>query len=132
MAESNEDASLVHKSEKDKSSVRPGIIYLSRIPPYMKPLKVRQIFSEYGEVGRVFLQPEGIVSCSVSVRSQCTLTDGRAQQKRRKHGGNKKVMFTEGWVEFCNKKIARYVAETLNTTRIGNVQYMCVNTYIVS
>ena len=45
---------------KSKSSVRPGIIYLSRIPPYMKPLKVRQIFSKYGEVGRVFLQPEGI------------------------------------------------------------------------
>ena len=37
----------------------PGIIYLSRIPPYMKPLKVRHIFSKYGKVGRVFLQPEG-------------------------------------------------------------------------
>lgn len=41
------------------------------------------------------------------------------QQKRRKHGGNKKVMFTEGWVEFHDKKIAKHVAETLNTTRIG-------------
>lgn len=55
-----DDASVAHESERKKSSVRPGIIYLSRIPPYMKPLKVRQIFSEYGEVGRVFLQPEGI------------------------------------------------------------------------
>ena len=61
MAESDKDASVVHKLERKKSSVRPGIIYLSRIPPYMKPLKVRQIFSEYGEVGRVFLQPEGTV-----------------------------------------------------------------------
>lgn len=58
MAELDEDIA-VNKSEKNKSSVRPGIIYLSRIPPYMKPLKVRQIFSKYGEVGRVFLQPEG-------------------------------------------------------------------------
>ena len=37
----------------------PGIIYISRIPPFMKPLKVRHIFSKYGEVGRVYLQPEG-------------------------------------------------------------------------
>ena len=58
MTELDEDVA-VNKSEKNKSSVRPGIIYLSRIPPYMKPLKVRQIFSKYGEVGRVFLQPEG-------------------------------------------------------------------------
>ena len=58
MTELDEDTA-VNKAEKNKSSVRPGIIYLSRIPPYMKPLKVRQIFSKYGEVGRVFLQPEG-------------------------------------------------------------------------
>jgi len=54
------DVPVVRKSEKRKSPMRPGIIYLSRIPPYMKPLKIRQIFSEYGEVGRIFLQPEGI------------------------------------------------------------------------
>ena len=61
MAESDENASKLH-AEKEKPSVRPGIIYLSRIPPYMKPLKVRQMFSEYGEVGRIFLQPEGSLS----------------------------------------------------------------------
>ena len=38
----------------------PGIVYLSRIPPFMKPLKVRHLLSQYGEVGRVFLQPEGV------------------------------------------------------------------------
>ena len=37
-----------------------GIVYLSRIPPFMKPLKVRHLLSQYGEVGRVFLQPEGV------------------------------------------------------------------------
>ncbi len=37
----------------------PGVIYLSRIPPYMQPRKVRHIFSQFGEVGRIFLQPEG-------------------------------------------------------------------------
>ncbi len=36
-----------------------GIIYLSRVPPFMQPRKVRHLFSKYGEVGRIFLQPEG-------------------------------------------------------------------------
>ena len=38
----------------------PGIIYLSKIPPFMKPSKIRNIFSQYGEVGRLYLQVEGI------------------------------------------------------------------------
>ena len=38
----------------------PGIVYLSRIPPFMKPLKVRHLLSQHGEVGHVFLQPEGV------------------------------------------------------------------------
>lgn len=37
----------------------PGIIYLSRIPPYMRPLKIRHLFSQHGSVGRVYLQLEG-------------------------------------------------------------------------
>ncbi len=36
-----------------------GVIYISRIPPGMRPTKVRHIMSGYGEVGRVYLQPEG-------------------------------------------------------------------------
>ena len=43
----------------ERKSARPGIIYLSRLPPFMKPAKVRHIFSQFGEVGRLFLQPEG-------------------------------------------------------------------------
>lgn len=38
---------------------RAGIIYLSRIPPGMRPTKVRHLMSAYGEVGRVYLQQEG-------------------------------------------------------------------------
>ena len=38
---------------------RAGVIYISRIPPGMRPTKVRHIMSGYGEVGRVYLQPEG-------------------------------------------------------------------------
>ena len=37
----------------------PGIVYLSRLPPFMKPAKVRYTFAQFGEIGRLFLQPEG-------------------------------------------------------------------------
>jgi ESF2/ABP1 family protein len=37
-----------------------GVIYISRIPPGMQPTKVRHLMSQYGEVGRVYLQKEGM------------------------------------------------------------------------
>ncbi len=36
-----------------------GVLYISRIPPGMRPTKVRHLMSAYGEVGRVYLQQEG-------------------------------------------------------------------------
>jgi len=38
---------------------RAGVIYISRIPPGMRPAKVRHLMSAYGVVGRVYLQQEG-------------------------------------------------------------------------
>ncbi|KAK9454160.1 hypothetical protein V1511DRAFT_502928 [Dipodascopsis uninucleata] len=80
-----------------------GVVYLSRIPPYMKPSKVRQILSRFGEVDRVFLAPE----------------DPKAYAKRVRFGGNKKRKFIEGWVEFKNKKKAKLAASTLNGNIVG-------------
>lgn len=37
----------------------PGIIYLGHIPPRLRPKHLRNMLSPYGEVGRIFLQPEG-------------------------------------------------------------------------
>lgn len=37
----------------------PGVIYLGHIPPRLRPKHLRNMLSSYGEVGRVFLQPEG-------------------------------------------------------------------------
>ena len=37
-----------------------GVIYISRIPPGMQPTKIRHLMSQYGEVGRVYLQKEGM------------------------------------------------------------------------
>lgn len=36
-----------------------GIVYLSRVPPFMKPHKVKHLLSQYGSVGRIYLKPEG-------------------------------------------------------------------------
>lgn len=40
-----------------------GVLYISRIPPGMRPTKVRHLMSGYGEVGRVYLQQEGAFIC---------------------------------------------------------------------
>lgn len=43
------------KMELGKKTKR-GIIYLSTIPKYMNVTMIREIFSAYGKVGRVYLQ----------------------------------------------------------------------------
>ena len=45
--------------------------------------------------------------------------DASARNKRKKLGGNKKEKFTEGWVEFAKKSIAKRVALSLNNTPVG-------------
>jgi ESF2/ABP1 family protein len=46
--------------KKKKSKLIPGVVYLSRIPPYMRPQKLKYLLSPYGRVKNVFLQPEGM------------------------------------------------------------------------
>lgn len=80
-----------------------GVVYLSRIPPYMKPQKMRYMLQQYGDLGRVFLSPE----------------DPKTYTRRVRSGGNKRQSFDEGWVEFKDKKRAKFVAETLNGKPMG-------------
>ncbi|KAF9939873.1 RNA-binding ATPase activator esf2 [Modicella reniformis] len=80
-----------------------GIVYLSRIPPFMKPIKIRHLLGKFGEIGRVYLAPE----------------DPKIATRRKKYGGNKKQNYTEGWVEFLDKSVAKQVAKVLNATIIG-------------
>ncbi|KAF9464269.1 hypothetical protein BDZ94DRAFT_1321172 [Collybia nuda] len=82
---------------------RAGVIYISRIPPGMRPSKIRHIMSAHGEVGRVYLQQE----------------DAKRAYLRRKYTSTKKAHFTEGWVEFKDKKVARAIAGMLNAQPIG-------------
>jgi ESF2/ABP1 family protein len=90
---------LASGSKKDKS----GIIYLSRCPPFMKPLVLRSLLTPYGTVGRIFLTPESTTSRS----------------SRLKGGGSRRKLFLDGWVEFLSKKDAKFVAENLNAQTMG-------------
>lgn len=38
-----------------------GVCYLSRIPPHMDHVRLRQILSQFGEIDRIYLAPEGEV-----------------------------------------------------------------------
>lgn len=82
---------------------RKGVVYMSRIPPFMKPIKVRHLLSQHAEIGRIYLAPEDTATYKRRVRS----------------GGNKKIQFTEGWIEFLDKRQARAVAKLLNNTPMG-------------
>lgn len=78
-----------------KKQQKRGIIYLSRIPPGMTPAKVRHIFSQFGEVGRIYLQPQHAASKKSTSR------------------------YSEGWIEFLSKRVAKTTAEMLNAQPIG-------------
>uniref|UniRef100_A0A8C8RFT5 Activator of basal transcription 1 n=1 Tax=Pelusios castaneus TaxID=367368 RepID=A0A8C8RFT5_9SAUR len=80
----------------------PGILYLGHIPPRFRPRHVRNLLSVHGEVGRIFLQPEE-----------------RFVRKRKKKAGAKAKNYTEGWVEFRDKRVAKLVAASLHNTPMG-------------
>lgn len=86
---------------------RTGVVYLSRVPPFMKPAKVKQLLSRYADIGRVYLAPE----------------DPKITARRKKYAKNNKQNFTEGWVEFKDKKKAKAVASMLNTQQIGKFAF---------
>lgn len=76
---------------------KPGIVYLSSVPSGMNVSQTTSFFSEFGRVGRIFLQPD----------------------KMDKKTGKYNRVFSEGWVEFMSKKVAKSVAESLNSIPVG-------------
>lgn len=61
--QTHEDESLdqiVKITKKKRKPQEPGVIYLSRIPPLMNVKTIKDIFGQYGEIGKVFLQPNGM------------------------------------------------------------------------
>jgi len=87
-----EDSETLQEKKK-----KPGVIYLSSVPDGMNVTQTTAFFSEFGRVGRVFLQPD----------------------KTDKQKGKFNRVFSEGWVEFASKKVARMAAERLNCQPVG-------------
>lgn len=76
-----------------------GVIYLSSLPPYLKPSALKTLLTQRGfsPITKVFLTPS-------------------PPSKRR---SNKRKTYTDGWVEFASKRTAKICAETLNATIVG-------------
>ncbi|KAK4538682.1 hypothetical protein CDCA_CDCA19G4707 [Cyanidium caldarium] len=80
--------------------VTPGVLYISRIPPALKPRDLRRLLEPLGTLGRVFIQPESEA----------------ARKERVQRGGSRRKRFTEGWVEFADRRAARRAAALLQGT----------------
>ncbi len=102
----NDPFSILSASDLKKHSAAlesSGVVYLSRIPPFMKPTKLRSLLAKYGKLGRIYLAPE----------------DAKITAKRKKYKHNKRINYVEGWVEFLDKKVGRRTAAHLNNNIIG-------------
>ncbi|XP_027200290.2 activator of basal transcription 1-like isoform X1 [Dermatophagoides pteronyssinus] len=89
---------------KPKSCKR-GIVYLSYIPEGITVKNIRQILCKYGEIERIYLEKDSSL---------------------RKPGGRKRkkiYRYTEGWIEFKKKSVAKMVANTLNGKQIGGKRH---------
>ena len=92
----------VYKNKK-KSKYKPGVVYISKLPPYMKPQKLRQVLQKFGEIDRIYMKKES----------------EQSRKNRLKQGGNKKDKYEEGWVEFIKKSDAKLCCSTLNGNILG-------------
>ncbi|XP_028772429.1 pre-rRNA-processing protein esf2 isoform X2 [Neltuma alba] len=89
--------------EAEKADKR-GVCYLSRIPPHMDHLKLRRILSQFGDIQRIYLAPEG---------------DSASRAPSKSSRRSRDQVFSEGWVEFTDKRVAKKVANMLNGEQIG-------------
>lgn len=94
---------VLGKLTKPSKTAVPGVVYLSSLPPYLKPSALRNLLTQRGfsPITRLFLAP--------------------ASKARNHHSSRKssRQLYTEGWIEFATKKMAKRCAETLNATTVG-------------
>lgn len=94
-------SALSSKSKKSKKEKTPGVIYLSSLPPYLKPMALKNLLAQRGfePITRLFLTP--------------------ASKHKHSSKKNSRQLYTEGWIEFASKKTARQCAEALNAQLVG-------------
>merc|ERR1712107_311988 len=64
------------------------------------------LLEEHGSVTKLYMAPE----------------DESQRKRRKKTGGNGKQKYTEGWVQFADKKTAKVVAMKLNNQQLGGAK----------
>jgi ESF2/ABP1 family protein len=105
----------LEQTERDFNRVlrKRGVVFISRVPPRMTPTKLKRLLSNHfptrknskeDDVTRIYLVEE----------------DYSVRKRRRKMGGNGSKRYIEGWIEFRDKKMAKYIAAALNNTAISN------------
>ncbi|XP_065206850.1 uncharacterized protein LOC135836141 [Planococcus citri] len=96
---STSDDNSIHTDDGQsslKKKNKKGIVYLSTLPINMNVTKLREIMENFGQVGRIYLQPQ-------------------FNKKKEKKPAKQ---FSEGWVEFEKKRVAKEVARGLNNKKI--------------
>lgn len=78
--------------DPNQSKYKYGIIYLSYVPEGLTVKVLREIMGKFGEVGRIYLEHDG--------------------------EGKKLRTYSEGWIEFKKKRVAKFVAKSLNGTSL--------------
>lgn len=88
------------RKAKDKKPTRPGVIYLSSLPPYLRPSALRNILTQRGftPITRLFLAP-------------ISTTKSKSKSSRQ--------MYSEGWIEFASHKTAKRCVDALNAAPVG-------------
>ncbi|WOO85764.1 Pre-rRNA-processing protein ESF2 [Vanrija pseudolonga] len=102
------DAAKSKKSKSKSKTPAKGIVFISRVPPGMTPSKIRHLMSRWGEVQRVYAQAKDAAT---------GYNPNHAKEKKQKK--HQSANFTEAWVEFEDKSIAKMVAKMLNAQVIG-------------
>ncbi|OOQ88430.1 Pre-rRNA-processing protein esf2 [Penicillium brasilianum] len=94
----------IKKPKKDKT----GVVYLSSLPPYLKPFALKNIMEKrgFGPIKKVFFAP---------------LVPSNSSKPQR---SNKRKIYSEGWIEFESKKTARLAAESMNARTLGGPKGM--------
>ncbi|KAK2808041.1 hypothetical protein FQN50_005123 [Emmonsiellopsis sp. PD_5] len=115
--ENEEDEEEGEEEEKPSSKHKPlttttrkknktGVIYLSSLPPYLKPSALKSLLTHrgFGPITKIFLSP-------YTPPNSNSLSTSKKRNKRR--------TYTDGWVEFASKRTAKICAETLNAHIVG-------------
>ena len=90
-------------SKKRRKPLTPGVIYLSSLPPYLRPSALRNLISARGftPIKRLFLTPASETS------------------SRDKPKNTSRQLYTEGWIEFPSKHTAKECVAALNAQPVG-------------